>query len=173
MSAAEAIVRAASRRPSTRFLRSELKLIFGRRRNWAGMAVLAAVPVLITIAVRAGGGGGRGGGPDFFASIADNGFFVALAAIGIELPLFLPIAVAAISADAIAGETNLGTLRYLLTVPVGRTRALLVKYAAIVIFAFAATALVAAVGALAGLLVFGGGPVTLLSGSQIPLIAGV
>ena len=28
---------------STRFFRSELWLIFGRRRNWVGMAVLAAV----------------------------------------------------------------------------------------------------------------------------------
>src|SRR5262247_1435548 len=154
MSAAEAVVRAASRRPGTRFLRSELKLIFGRRRNWVGVAVLAAVPILSTIAVRGGGPGGRGGGPDFFAAITDNGFFVALAALAIELPLFLPIAVAAISADSIAGEANVGTLRYLLTVPFGRTRALLVKYASIVIFAFAATALVAAVGAIAGLLGF-------------------
>jgi ABC-2 type transport system permease protein len=96
-----------------------------------------------------------------------------LAALTLEIPLFLPIAVAAISADSIAGEANLGTLRYLLTVPVGRTRALLVKYSAIVIFAFTATALVAGVGAIVGLLVFGGGPVTLLSGTQIPLTAGL
>src|SRR3954447_2622553 len=87
---------------STRFLRSELWLIFGRRRNWAGMAVLAAVPVLIAVAVKVsppgGGGGDGGGGPDFFASITSNGLFVALAALTVELPLFLPLAVAAISA---------------------------------------------------------------------------
>ena len=35
---------------STRFLRSELRLIFGRRRNWVGLAVLAAVPVIIAVA---------------------------------------------------------------------------------------------------------------------------
>jgi ABC-2 type transport system permease protein len=52
---------------------------------------------------------------------------------------------------------------------VARTRMLVVKYAAIVIFTLAATLLVAGVGALVGLLLFGGGPVTLLSGSQIPL----
>jgi ABC-2 type transport system permease protein len=151
-----------------RFLRSELVLIFGRRRNWAGLAVLAAVPVLIAIAVKSDGSGGGGGGPDFVSSIAGNGLFLALAALSVEIGLFLPIAVAAISADSVAGEANQGTLRYLLTVPVARTRMLAVKYAAIVIFALAATLLVAVVGALIGLLLFGGGPVTLLSGSQIP-----
>jgi ABC-2 type transport system permease protein len=164
------------RRLSTRFLRSEMWLIFGRRRNWAGLAVLAAVPVLIAVAVKLsdpGPGGGRGDGPDFFASITDNGLFVALAALTIELPLFLPIAVAAISADAIAGEANLGTLRYLLAVPVQRTRMLAVKYTAVVIFAVVATLLVAIVGLLIGLALFRGGPVTLLSGSQVSLGEGL
>jgi ABC-2 type transport system permease protein len=159
---------------STRFLRSELWLIFGRRRNWAGLAVLAAVPVIIAVAVKVSPPRvGAGDGPDFFSSITSNGLFVALAALTVELPLFLPLAVAAISADTIAGEANLGTLRYLLAVPVQRTRMLLVKYLAVVIFAFAATLLVAAVGALLGLILFGGGPVTLLSGTQLPFAAGV
>src|SRR5690242_3338774 len=153
---------------STRFLRSELWLIFGRRRNWAGLAVLAAVPVIIGVSVKiwppSGGGGGEG--PDFFASITSNGLFVALAALTLELPLFLPLAVAAISADTVAGEANLGTLRYVLAVPVHRTRLLAVKYTAVVIFSFAATVLVAGIGALLGLALFGGGPVTLLSGDQ-------
>jgi ABC-2 type transport system permease protein len=156
----------AVRRPGTRFLRSELWLIFGRRRNWVGLAILAAMPIIIAVSVRvedppAGGGG------DFFASITSNGFFVALAALTVELPLFLPLAVSAISGDSVAGEANSGTLRYLLTVPVARTRLLVVKYVAVVIFVVAATLLVAAVGLVAGLLLFGGGPVTLLSGTQI------
>jgi ABC-2 type transport system permease protein len=172
MSVAEAVAPVAAptrfRRPNLRFLRSELVLIFGRRRNWAGMAVLAAVPLIIAITTKIwppDGGGGEG--PNFFSSITSNGLFVALVAITVELPLFLPLAVAAIAADSVAGEANLGTLRYLLAVPVHRTRLLLVKYAAVVIFAFAATALVAATGAIAGLVLFGGGPVTLLSGSQV------
>jgi ABC-2 type transport system permease protein len=156
------------RPPGTRFLRSELRLIFGRRRNQAGLGVLAAVPVVIAVSVRiADPAPGSAAGPDFFSSITGNGFFVALAALTVSLPLFLPLAVAAIAGDSIAGEASAGTLRYLLTVPVHRNRALLVKYAAIVIFAFAATLLVAAVGLLAGLVLFGGGPVTLLSGVQV------
>ena len=173
MSAVDALPAVASgpaRRISTRFLRSELWMIFGRRRNWAGLAVLAAVPILMAIAVKVSGngtGGGGDGGPDFFASITDNGLFVALAALTVELGLFLPIAIASISADAIAGEANQGTLRYLLAVPVGRTRMLAVKYTAVVIFAVAATLVVAVTGTLIGLALFGGGPVTLLSGAQV------
>jgi ABC-2 type transport system permease protein len=154
-------------RPSTRFLRSELWLIFGRRRNWAGLAVLASVPLIIATATKIWPPDTPGEGPDFFASITSNGLFVALAALTVELPLFLPLAVAAIAGDSVAGEANLGTLRYLLPVPVHRTRLLAVKYAAVAIFAFAATLLVAGTGALAGLILFGGGEVTLLSGTQV------
>ena len=156
-----------ARPPNTRFLRSEIRLIFGRRRNWAGMALLAAVPIVLAIAVKVSAPSGTGGGPDFVSAIAGNGFFVALAALGLELNLFLPIAVAAISGDSVAGEANTGTLRYLLIVPVDRNRVLAVKYAGIAVFAFAVTLLVAAVGLAIGLTLFGAGPVTLLSGAQI------
>jgi len=160
---------AAARPPrhvSTRFLRSELRLIFGRRRNQAGMVILALVPIMIAITVKLSAPR-PGRGPDFFTSITSNGLFVALATLSIELTLFLPLAVAAIAGDSIAGEANIGTLRYLLTVPVHRTRLLAVKFTAITIFSLVATIWVSLVGALAGLVLFGGGEMTTLSGSQI------
>jgi ABC-2 type transport system permease protein len=163
------------RRVSSRFLRSELRLIFGRRRNQAGLVALAAVPVIIAVAVKisAPSGDGGGDGPNFFSSITDNGFFVALAALTVELPLFLPIAVAAFAGDSVAGEANLGTLRYLLAVPVSRRRLLAVKFGGIVAGAFATPLLVATSGLLIGLLLFGGGDVTLLSGNQVGLGEGL
>ena len=155
-----------------RFFASELFLIFGRRRNWAGLAVLAAVPVIMGISVKVDGSGG-GPGPEFLSAITDNGFFLALAALGVELGLFLPIAVAAISADSVAGEANTGTLRYLLAVPAGRTRLLAVKYGVIVTFALCATFIVSAVALAAGAVLFPVGPVTLLSGTTVSLAAGL
>jgi ABC-2 type transport system permease protein len=155
------------RRVSSRFLRSELRLIMVRRRNQAGLAALAGVPIVIAVATKLAAPSDGGGGPDFFAQIIGNGFFVALAALGVELVLFLPIAVAMVSGDAIAGEANVGTLRYLLTVPAGRTRVLAVKYAGIVYGAFLAPLVVAASGLIIGLILFGGGDVTLLSGTQV------
>src|SRR5262245_47095977 len=118
---------------STRFFRSELLLIFGRRRNWVGLAVLAVVPILLTIAGKVNPPGAGGCGDEagsFVNQITNTGLFVALVSLLFEMPLFLPIAVAAISGDAIAGEANLGTLRYVLSVLVDRTRLLAVKLGA-------------------------------------------
>jgi ABC-2 type transport system permease protein len=174
MSATDAGVRVGRPRAvSTRFLRSELGLIFRRRRNLAGLLVLAAVPVLVSIAVKVSSPGPGSDGPNFFGSITENGLFVALAALTLEIPLFLPLAVSAISGDAVAGEANLGTLRYVLTVPAARPRLLAVKYLAIVIFSLAATAVVVLTGMVLGLVLFGGGSMTLLSGVQVGFGAGL
>jgi ABC-2 type transport system permease protein len=157
---------------STRFFRSELWLIFGRRRNWAGLAVLCAVPVILAVSVKIAAPE-PGDGPDFLSNITTNGLFVALAALALEMPLFLPLAVGAISGDAVAGEANLGTLRYLLPVPVHRTRLIAVKFAAIVVFSLAAVLLVAVIGVLLGLPLFGGGALTTFSGTALPFWSGV
>jgi ABC-2 type transport system permease protein len=174
MSAAEVLHRGIPRRVrvSTRFLRSELKIIFGRRRNIAGLGVLAAVPVILAVSIRLSSSG-QTGEPNFIGAITGNGLFVAFAALALELPLFLPLAVSAISGDSIAGEANLGTLRYLLAIPAGRTRLLVIKYIAIVIFALIATLIVALVGVILGLSLFGGGDMTLLSGTQTSMADGV
>ncbi|GLI02684.1 ABC transporter permease [Phytohabitans aurantiacus] len=150
------------------FFVSELRLVSRRRRNQAGLAVLAAVPIIIAVAMKvaAPSSSSSSQGPEFFGSITSNGYFVALAALAVEIQLLLPIAVATIAGDSVAGEANQGTLRYLLTVPVDRTRLLAVKFAAIVVGAFVATMTVATAGLLAGWALFGAGPVTLLSGSQ-------
>ena len=175
MSAAETVrasPRARSRRPSSRFLRSELRLIFGRRRNLAGLGVLAAVPIIIALATYFSGPE-RGGGSSFFSQVTSNGLFVGLAALTVELPLFLPLAVAVIAGDTVAGEANIGTLRYLLATPVQRTRLLAVKYLAIVIFTVFSVLLIALTGVVLGLALFGAGPVTLLSGTQVSTAVGL
>src|SRR6476619_8199072 len=155
------------RRLSTRLLRSELRLIAGRRRNQMGLLVLAAVPVLIAVAVRISSPR-EGRGPDFLSSITSNGLFVPLAALSVELGLFLPLAIAMLAGDSVAGEANLGTLRYLLTVPVGRTRLLVTKYVSLVIGAVWGVAVVVLAGSVAGIALFGNGPMLTLSANAIP-----
>ena len=152
-----------------RLLLSEMRLIVGRRRNQAGIGVLMLIPVIMTIALKASSDGGESGegGPLFLAAAINNGYFVALAALGIEIGLFLPLAVSWLSGDSIAGEANLGTLRYLLTVPVGRTTLLAMKYLSLLIGAFIGVLAVALAGLVAGGIAFGFGPVTLLSGTQL------
>ncbi|QQR99384.1 MAG: ABC transporter permease [Austwickia sp.] len=155
-----------------RLLGSELALIAGRRRNQAGLAVLASVPIIMAIAVKVSQPR-AGRGPDFLSSITANGLFVAFAALTVEMTMFLPLAIAMVSGDSVAGEANIGTLRYLLTVPVGRTRLLVVKYLSLVVAAVWAVTLVAVVGAIVGIVMFGTGPLTSLSGSQLPFSTAV
>lgn len=160
------------RRFSTRLLRSEMRLIGGRRRNQAGLAVLAVVPIVMAIAVKASTPG-AGEGPDFLSSITSNGLFVPLAALGVEMGVFLPLAMSMLAGDSIAGEANIGTLRYLLTVPVHRTRLLVVKFLSLCIGAVWGVTAVALPGAVVGIILFGTGPLTTLSGTQLAFGAAV
>ncbi len=148
-----------------RFFRSELGLLFRRRRNIALLVILSLVPVLISVAVKASGQSRRNG--SIFGGITDNGLFAALAAFLVISPFFLPLVVSVVAGDAIAGEANTGTLRYLLAVPVARTRLLAVKLAAIVVWCGACVAAVATTGLLAGLTLFPSGKLTLLSGRTV------
>jgi len=81
--------------------------------------------------------------------------------------------VAVVAGDSIAGEAGYGTLRYLLAVPAGRTRLLVVKYATIVVWCVAAVFIVAAVALVVGAALFPVGPVTLLSGDTVSLGSGL
>jgi ABC-2 type transport system permease protein len=171
-------VRRGSVRPWFRLLRSELSLVFRRWRNRALLAVLVAIPVLLGIALRVsvpqgGGGGGNGPGATFLFQVAGNGVFLSFLALTIMLTLVLPLVVAVVSGDSLAGEANTGTLRYLLAVPAGRARLLSVKYAAVVIFALVSSLVVASSALIMGVALFPVGPVTLLSGTTVPLAEGL
>jgi ABC-2 type transport system permease protein len=147
---------------------SEITVLFRRRRTWAMLAALAAVPILIAVAVRLSSDGNPDGdGPAFLGSITQNGFFVAITALTVAIPLFLPLTVAVVAGDTIAGEASLGTLRYLLVAPAGRVRLLVVKYVGAAVFCVVATLVVVFSGVLIGAALFPVGPVTLLSGDTI------
>ncbi|MFN2518680.1 MAG: ABC transporter permease [Jatrophihabitantaceae bacterium] len=153
-----------------RFLRSEMLMVFRRRRNLAILAVLGAVPILIAAAVKLGNHRERG--DSIFGSITDNGLFAALAALLVVMPLFLPLGVAVVAGDAISGEANTGTLRYLLAVPVGRSRLLAVKFGGILAWCAVSVAVVASCGVIVGAILFPSGELTLLSGRTVSYAAG-
>jgi ABC-2 type transport system permease protein len=159
-------------RPSSglALLGTELSVLFRRKRTWAMLAALAAVPILIAIAVRVTrAGSGGGGGPAFLDRIENNGLFVVFVALGVCVPLFLPLTVGVVAGDTIAGEASHGTLRYLLIAPAGRVRLLAVKYVGAAAFSLAATLVVCIAGALIGFLLFPSGSVALLSGDSVSI----
>lgn len=157
-----------------RLLRSELGLVLGRRRNIVLLVGLALVPVLLALVLFLTQDSALAGqGPPFVARVTGNGLFLVVASLFLCLPFLLPLTIGIASGDAVAGEAAAGTLRYLLVVPVGRTRLLLVKAVAALAFAASAVLAIAVVGLVVGAALFGLGDLTLLSGDTIPLSAGV
>lgn len=151
-----------------RLLGSELLLVLRRRRNLVLLGVLVLVTALIGVAVEVSGPErGDGDGPAFLASIADNGLFLSFTSLVVCLPVLLPLVIAVVSGESIAGEAGSGTLRYLLVVPVDRTRLLIVKLLSVVLFGLLAVLLVALTGAVVGAVLFPIGDVTLLSGTSV------
>jgi ABC-2 type transport system permease protein len=154
-----------------RQIRSELRLVFGRRRNQAMLAFLAIVPIFIGVAVKISTPP-RGEGPPFTSQLTSNGVFLTFTALTVCLPVFLPLASAVVAGDSIAGEANAGTLRGLLTVPVARGQLLAVKTVGVLAYVAAGVAIVALAGLLTGLVLFHPSGVTLLSGDTVSLSNG-
>ncbi|MCL6667737.1 ABC transporter permease [Streptomyces panaciradicis] len=160
-------------------LRSELLTTFRRWRTLALLAVLAAVPILVGIAVKietgdgSSAGPGEGGGPAFISQITNNGLFLVFTALAATLPFFLPMSIGVVAGDAIAGEANAGTLRYLLVAPAGRTRLLLTKYATVMVFCLVATLVVAVSALTVGAILFPLGDLTTISGTRISFADGL
>jgi ABC-2 type transport system permease protein len=151
-----------------------LRILLGRPRNLALLGLLSALPVFFGVVFRVWISSTNSGGIPFLNQVAGNGVFLALVVLFFLLGLLmLPLSIAVVAGDSIAGEASLGTLRGLLTVPAGRTRLLAVKYAAIIVFSLTACLLATVVSLIVGLVLFPAGQVTLLSGTTISLGDGV
>ena len=133
----------------------ELRKLFRRPRTWVTIGLLNALPVLVAVLLALTDLAPRPGeGPVFLSAVLTNGTLYPLASLAIVLPLFLPIAVALIAGDSVAGEAQAGTLRYLLARPAGRTRLLVAKLVSVLVFVFVTVVVVAVVGYLVGQLLF-------------------
>lgn len=157
-----------------RLLRSELRLLFGRRRTIALLVGLGAVPLLLALVLFVAQDTAMAGqGPGFIGRVTGNGLFLVVAALFLCLPFLLPLTIGITSGDSVAGEAQSGTLRYMLTLPVPRTRLLAAKGLAALAFAGTAVAVIAAVALAAGGALFGLDEMALLSGSTVGLGNGV
>ena len=146
----------------------ELSKLLRRPRTWVTITLLAGLPVVVGIFLKATGIAPRpGSGPALLSEVLNNGVLFPAAALALILPVFLPVAVAVIAGDAIAGEASAGTLRYLLARPVSRSRLVTAKVVMALVFIVLAIAIVAIVGLIAGAALFGIKPLTSLSGTGL------
>ncbi|GIJ43276.1 ABC transporter permease [Virgisporangium aliadipatigenens] len=139
----------------------ELAKLFKRPRMYVIVALLCLLPFIVAIflaTTRIPPPPGQGGA--FLSAVLSNGALYPAAALALVLPVFLPVAVAVLAGDSIAGEATGGTLRYLLIRPVGRTRLLVAKLIAQVAFVLFAIAAVVVTSYLTGVLMLGTGEST-------------
>jgi ABC-2 type transport system permease protein len=137
----------------------ELVKLARRPRNWVSIALLCGLPVTVAIFVAVTHlAPPPGQGPALLSAVLSDGQLFPAAALAIVLPIFLPVAVAVVAGDSIAGEASSGMLRYLLARPVGRTRLLVAKLIALVVYVLFAVLLVAVTSYVTGRLLFGSKP---------------
>jgi ABC-2 type transport system permease protein len=122
-------------------LKIEIFKIFKRPRTYIAFSVIAVIIILIQIALKFGGEeyvslmlSGLG---DSFEQVPSkdilNGYLVCFIILNLLL-IHVPILVALVAGDAIAGEANMGTLRLLVSKPVSRIKLLAVKFTASVFY---------------------------------------
>jgi ABC-2 type transport system permease protein len=136
------------------------------------LALLCGLPVLVAVFVAVTHlAPPPGQGPALLSAVLSSGSLFPAAALAIVLPIFLPVAVAVVGGDSIAGEASSGMLRCLLARPVGRTRLLAAKLVALMAFVLVAVALIAVTAYATGALLFGSHPVGISSGGLSSLAA--
>ena len=136
----------------------ELAKLFRRPRMYVIVGLLCLLPFIVAIflaTTRIPPPPGQGGA--FLSAVLANGALYPAAAMALVLPVFLPVAVAVLAGDSIAGEATTGTLRYLLIRPVGRTRLLVAKLISMIAFVLFAIAMVVVTSYLTGVLMLGTG----------------
>jgi ABC-2 type transport system permease protein len=157
-------------------IRVELHKLVLRPRVWLSVALLCALPAIVAVFLATTDiAPPPGQGAAFLSAVLSNGSLFPAAALALVLPIFLPLAVAVIAGDSIAGEASTGTLRYLLVRPVGRTKLLLAKLIALAAFVLGAVLLVVLTSLIIGTTLFGSGAeavgqaggVTSLSGASL------
>jgi ABC-2 type transport system permease protein len=106
----------------------ELVKLLRRPRTWISVVLTCALPFVVAVFITITHlTPPPGQGSAFLSAVLQDGALYPAAALALVLPVFLPVAVAVVAGDSIAGEATMGTLRYLLVRPVGRTRLLVAK----------------------------------------------
>ena len=144
-----------------KLLQIELFKIFRRPRTYIAFAVITLIILLIQIALKFGGkeyvGLMMSGLNESFEVPMDqilNGYLVCFIILNLLL-IHVPILVALVAGDAIAGEANMGTLRLLVSKPVSRTKLLAVKFLASSVYTLLLLIWVAVLALFLSMLLFG------------------
>jgi ABC-2 type transport system permease protein len=160
-------------------LRIEVFKIFRRPRTYIAFGAVAAIVFLFQIGLKFDGKSYL----DFILTNIDdsfeisedfkgrllNGYFVCFAVLNILL-IQMPLLIALISGDAIAGEANMGTLRLSMTRPVSRTEYMTVKFMASFIYTLLLLIWLAILALFGSMIIFGTNPMVVFRSEQIEVM---
>lgn len=162
-----------------KLLQLELFKIFRRPRTYIAFAAIAAIVILIQVALKYDGPSyvelllsnleGSFVIDEVFKDKMLNGYLICFVILN-TLLIQMPLLVALVAGDAIAGEANMGTLRLSLTRPVSRTRYLTVKFLASVIYTVALLIWMALLALVLSLLLFGVNDMVILRSRGVEVI---
>lgn len=156
-------------------LRLELYKIFKRPRTYISFAIITAFALVIQLALVADGKNfisfalqGVNEQFDVKGNIL-NGYLVTYIILQ-SLLVQIPLLVALVAGDVLAGEANMGTMRLLLTKPVSRTKLVLVKYTASVCYALLLITWLAVIALALSVSIFGSGDLINLKSDSFVII---
>ena len=155
-------------------IRVELVKLFRRPRTWISLVLTCALPFVVAIFITITHlVPPPGQGSAFLSAVLQDGALYPAAALALVLPVFLPVAVAVVAGDSIAGEATGGTLRYQLVRPVGRTRLLVAKLVSVIVYVLLVVLAVTFTAYATGVFLLGpseAAAVTSLSGAPLSLL---
>jgi ABC-2 type transport system permease protein len=158
-------------------LKIELYKIFKKPRTYIAFAAIAAIVVLIQLALYADGAiylefVMRSINESFqLEGKLLNGYFVCYTILQ-TLLVHVPLLIALIAGDAIAGEAAMGTLRLLVAKPVSRTTLLLAKFSATVVYTLGLLLFMALLSLFGSMLLFGTGDMMVFKSSVFLILEG-
>ncbi|HTQ64243.1 MAG TPA: ABC transporter permease subunit [Puia sp.] len=144
-----------------RLLQIELFKIFRKPRTYISFGAIAAIIFIIQLGLKFDGKsylelllGDLSDSFDIPYNKILNGYFVTFVILN-TLLIHVPLLVALVAGDLVAGEANMGTLRLLVTKPVSRVQLMLVKFTAGVIYTILLLAWVAVLALFVSIVFFG------------------
>lgn len=161
---------AAGYRPGRTFsFGTELVRQASRRRTHLALGFMVVLPLIILVSFLIGGEDDDGGGRGQFSSLVDlattSGLNFTLFTLLVSASFLLVVVVALFNGDTVASEASWGSLRYLLAIPVPRSRLLGIKLLVSLTYSALALLLLTGTALLAGTLKYGWGP---LRGAVVP-----
>jgi ABC-2 type transport system permease protein len=161
-----------------KLLKIELFKIFKQPRTYIAFGAIAAIVFLIQIALKFDGKaylellmGDLKNSFDFDKEKTLNGYLICFVILN-TLLIQIPLLVALVAGDAIAGEANMGTLRLVLTKPVSRTQFMLIKFTSSVVYTVALLLWMALLGLLGSVLIFGTNNLAVIRSEGVEIING-